>query len=76
MSGTQWAIQGYKYAHVAANGTVTLITSLMQPNGTAANPAGSLGIFAGASLNSPGSAWTVVIWDGPSGTGTMSGSPM
>jgi len=60
------ALTGYKYAHIASNGTFNIITSLPQVNGV-------LGLFAGVALNSPGSSWTLTVYDGPNGTGNVVG---
>lgn len=64
MSGQQMALTGYKYLHVASNGTFNIISSLPQTNGL-------LGLFAGVALNSPGASWTVTVYDGPNGTGNV-----
>jgi len=67
----QPVLQGYKYAHINANGTTNIITSLSTPSGAPANPVGSLGLFAGVALNSPGTSWTITVYDGPNGTGNI-----
>src|ERR1700747_2358006 len=64
MGTQQWALQGYSYTHIGANGTFTIITALAQANQTPANPAGCQGLYAGVALNSPGSSWTLTVYDG------------
>jgi hypothetical protein len=62
---------GFKYLHIAANGTFNLITSLGAGGSNAALPQGSLGLLGGVAVNNPGASWTVTIYDGPGGTGNI-----
>lgn len=63
----QQALQGYNYAHINANGTFNLVGAIAKAG------AGLLGLFAGIVINTPGSVWTLTVYDGPNGTGNVVG---
>ena len=55
---TQSAPAGFNYTHIAANGTFTIFALV------SGNPSGPLGLFAGISINNPGTTWVLTVYDG------------